>query len=104
MLPKNNRLKKEEVAEILKKGRVLSSPFFRVKYIASGKETKASGVVSKKISKSAVKRNALRRKIYNVVSSQLEGIKGFSMVIFLQKTPEKDSFLELAGLLSRIKQ
>lgn len=104
MLPKNNRLKKEEVAEILKKGRVLSSPFFRVKYIASRKEIKASGVVSKKISKSAVKRNALRRKIYNVVSSKITELKGVSMVIFLQKTPEKDSFLELTDLLNRIKQ
>jgi len=103
MLPKKQRLKKEEIAGILKRGGIVSSPSFRVRYLKTSEDMRVAPVVSKKISKLAVKRNSLRRKIYETVSPLAERLKGFDMVIFLQKNKETGLFDDLKDLLLKIK-
>jgi ribonuclease P protein component len=54
---------------VLKKGKVLRGAYFNIRYIKNSRTTKyrASVVVSKKITKSAPKRNRIRRRIYEII-------------------------------------
>lgn len=61
---------------VYKNGRVVKGPFFSVRYIVNSRRQnyRAAVVVSRKISKSAVKRNRIRRRIYAVIGNLEEQI------------------------------
>lgn len=62
MFPKSNRLRNnEDINKTIKKGVNLKTPFFNVKYLKKNENFKITVIVSKKISKLAVKRNRLKR-------------------------------------------
>jgi len=62
MFQKSERLRNnEEVLKTIKKGVNLKTPFFNVKYLKTDVDLKITVVVSKKISKLAVKRNRVKR-------------------------------------------
>jgi ribonuclease P protein component len=82
MLSKSNRLSSPEVRAVLKNGRTLRTPNLVVKYIR-GEKSKIAVVVSKKIARSAVKRNAIRRAVYRVLSHSLPPRN--SAVLLVQK-------------------
>lgn len=70
MLKKSNRLKKADFDFVFKNGKRNHFPHLTVIY-APGDDLHASVVVGKKVAKSAVKRNLLRRRIYAQVHRQL---------------------------------
>jgi ribonuclease P protein component len=86
MLPKKERLSREEFNRFFSLGKRVHSPAFQVVYV-SHEKLHASVVVPKKVAKSAVKRNVIRRRIYDIVRRYRDeaGIRG--VYIFLVKPP-----------------
>lgn len=59
---------------VYKYGRTVRSPYLSVRYRASNRDGyRAAVVVSRKVHKSAVKRNRIRRRIYAIVAEQAIG-------------------------------
>lgn len=68
MLSKRERIPRSQFASILKEGRYVKSPSFLLRIAPSGsKRAQIAVSVSKKVSKSAVGRNALRRRTYAAI-------------------------------------
>ena len=77
MLPKRNRADRKLVAFIFKEGRFINSPSYSFKFIKiGGKESRISVIVPKSVSKSAVKRNKLRRLGYSAIAKHPSGLAG----------------------------
>lgn len=69
---------------VYQNGRVVRGPFFSIKYAANPRRTsyRAAVVVSRKVNKSAVVRNRLRRQLYGALQEVEERIdQPFDMVI-----------------------
>jgi ribonuclease P protein component len=91
MLPGQNRLVSSQLKEVIRKGRVINSPIFVVRYISSLKKNSFSVVASSKVSKTAVGRNKIRRRVYSSMYKTLKDQKiGFNVVFF-----SKNSILNL---------
>lgn len=90
MLPKNNRITRKEFPVASTQGFRVFSPFFTV-VVYKNKEntTKATIVVSKKISKSAVVRNKTKRVFYEVVQRFIPHITHPSLLVIY---PKKEYF------------
>ena len=87
MLKRENRIRsKKEFAEIKEKGRIKYSPLFG--YLVANNESsdkKFAVIVSKKISKKAVDRNQIRRRITEVLKNEWNNIPEGTRGIFLTK-------------------
>lgn len=83
MLPKKKRITKEIFQDILKKGTTISSPFFIFKYIKKENKGIFAFVVSKKLVKTATKRNFLRRSGYNIL--RLYSLNSYAGIFFYKK-------------------
>ena len=97
MLPKKARLGATEVREILKTGRSARVGGVSAKYVEAS-DARAAVVVSKKTAKTAVARNALRRRIYTTLDKTLPSRK--HVVFFIQTNPFKTD--DLVALCSRL--
>jgi len=77
MLPKSNRLqKKKDIGQVFKKGRALKEDFLVLKTLQNNLDkTRFAFIVSLKVSKKAVLRNKLRRKLSELVRLNMERIK-----------------------------
>lgn len=85
MLKKENRLRgKNNFALMREKGRLIQSPLFGL-VILEGEDKRFGIVVSKKISKIAVERNRIRRRIYEGVKKKWEIIPKNVWGLFLVK-------------------
>ncbi len=69
MLPRRARLSTEEFKVVMEKGRVFNSPLFLVRLLPNMPHAAFSAVASKKVAKTAVIRNKIRRQIYAAVVS-----------------------------------
>lgn len=79
MIPFNNRFHgHSSLNYVYRNGRAIHSSWFIIKTIINPKrtESRAAVIVSKKILKGAVKRNRVRRQIYEYVSTTLPQLKG----------------------------
>jgi len=85
MLPKENRLKKEKEFEtVFKGGRTVRGNDIFLKYLANGTDkTKVGFVVSKKVSKLAVRRNKIKRRMREIVRLRKKEIKEGLSIIFI---------------------
>lgn len=110
MLPKKNRVSRALFATILKSGKVFHSNNISFRIVKTQKAvSKFSFVVSRKVSKSAVIRNLLRRRGYFVVQTAFEKEKmnasGILGAFFLKKGAEKLNFAsfrdEIISLLGK---
>lgn len=112
MLSQENRLKrKKEFEAVFKGGRIVRGNSFFLKYLANGtNKTKIGFVVSKKVSKKAVERNKVKRRLREIARSRKEDInKGFSIVVvtlpiiknlpFEEMKKEFNILLEKGGLV-----
>jgi ribonuclease P protein component len=112
MLPQENRLKrKKEFEAVFKGGRIVRGNNFFLKFLANGTDkTKVGFVVSKKISKKAVERNKVKRRLREAIRLKKKEIKqGFSIIImttpsikgltFKEIQKEADILLEKGGLV-----
>lgn len=87
MLPSSKRLTTPLFKEVMDKGKLVHSSFFSLKIMKATGESRFSVAVSKKIAKSAVERNKIRRRSYSAIRMVLprlpEGIHG----VFMAKAP-----------------
>ena len=86
MLPKKERLSREEFNRFFLLGKRYYSPIFQIVYTRQPK-LHVSVVISKKITKLAVKRNKIRRQIYDIVRNYRTEEKTNGVYIFLVKQP-----------------
>lgn len=63
-------------------GRTVRSPMLSLKYLANDRrhEFRAAVVISRKVNKSAVARNRLRRRIFEQIRLQADNISAFDLV------------------------
>ena len=71
MLPKEKRIPREQFKELLLSRKFSNSPHFSLR-IGVATMPRFAVAVSKKVSKSAVVRNRIRRRVYNVISSSID--------------------------------
>lgn len=84
MLPQENRLKKKKEFEaVFKGGRTLKGKSVFLRYLVNGTDkTKIGFVVSKKISKLAVERNKVKRRMREIVRFNKKNVRdGLSIII-----------------------
>ena len=107
MLSQKYRLSRDEIDEAMKNGKSLKGRFLAIKYLKGSEPAKITAVVSKKVSKGAIKRNKVKRRIRE---SAIELIKegampNGSMVIIALKealdVPAKDIRDDLSAVLNR---
>lgn len=91
MFPKEERLTRTDFEQVFKHGIRVHTPTMLFVY-AAGTTRRAAVVVSKKVAKSAVARNRLRRQVYTALRSAGPAL-GTSIVLI--KSVPKGSFLEL---------
>jgi len=82
MLSKKKRVTKDIFQTILKKGNIVSGSFFLFRYTPFDRQA-YSFVVAKKIAKTAVTRNSLRRVGYNIL--RIYDLKPCAGVFFYKK-------------------
>jgi ribonuclease P protein component len=86
MLSKANRLSVKEFDLVVKTGCEAHSPFFTIKYIPAS-DFKFSPTAPKRIFKTAVARNRIRRRVYGAVREtlSLKKIKPNHIVLIIKK-------------------
>lgn len=109
MIPNTNRINREDFEKIMKKGGFLNSPFFTLRFLKNPlNTTHFSVVVSKKVAKTAVSRNKIRRRTYSLLKKLTKNSKNPYFAIFFSKSGvEKALFqnleLEIQKLLEKAK-
>lgn len=89
MLPKHKRVSREDMGFIKKANVFGSNDLFSLRAIEKGlPNSKISFSVSKKVAKSAVVRNRLRRFGYRSVESIIDSIKNYLIVFYFKKIPK----------------
>lgn len=82
------------------------SPFFSIKVVPGAKTTEKtlfSCVVSKKLAKTAVLRNKIRRRVYEAVKKSLPSIKnGYICLVFVKKEVINADFSTLEKNISEL--
>ncbi|MDD5318393.1 MAG: ribonuclease P protein component [Candidatus Pacebacteria bacterium] len=102
MLPRTHRINTDECNNILTKGVSVYTPFFSLRFIKYAHTEPFSSsfgvVVSKKVAKTAVERNRLKRRSREIIRSFLSKIQpNFKVMVFVSaaaKKLKKDQFLE----------
>ncbi|MEK7503439.1 MAG: ribonuclease P protein component [Patescibacteria group bacterium] len=105
MLPGTNRLKKKKDFErVFKQGRGLKESFLSLKLVKNGLgETRFGFVVGQKVSRKAVVRNKVKRRLRDIVRSQLGGIKkGLDVAIVAGKGAEAADLEKTAAILNHL--
>jgi len=81
---------------VMEKGVTAHSPLFLVKWVKSTERTGIAAVVPQKVSKKAVDRNALRRRMYDAVSSLYSEISlPVHIIIFAKHTTSEASLKDM---------
>lgn len=106
MIPKLNRINREDFEKILKKGRLQNSGLFSLRFLENPYNTTNIGVVvSKKVAKTAVSRNKIRRRAYSLVQKYLKPLKPpYFLAFFAKKGAEKAAFKEVEAEISDLLQ
>lgn len=101
MISKQNRISRQDFEIIMKKGGLVSSPFFNCRFIKnpeniSSASWRISVVISKKVAKTAVLRNKIRRRAYSVLKNSTKNPSPASgyIILFAKKGVEKATFSE----------
>lgn len=108
MLSQKHRLSRAQFGKVFNKSMLLHTEYFSIKWTdaLSSKEPQFAVVVSKKVSRSAIKRNQIRRRCYEILQKLLpqmaDGIAGI-IFVRLGATPLLPQVLEekLGKLLLR---
>jgi len=87
VLKKINRISsRKEFGEIKNKGKLIGSPIFGVLVLKKEDDLKKFGfIISKKISKRAVDRNKIKRRMAEVLRKNLEKFEAGTRMVFLVK-------------------
>lgn len=98
MIPSNRKVSKELFKILLKTGRFYQSESFSVRTFFYPKlsHSRFSVVVSKKVEKTSVRRNLLKRRLYAILAPFLLEVKaGTVCAFFVKKNFSEKSWLEL---------
>ena len=95
---------------VYRNGQAIHSHFFTIKIIANPRRqvSRAAVIVSKKILKGAVKRNRVRRQVYEYISKllpQLKGVYDIAIIVSsgeLFTTPHAEIYTQLDQLFNQI--
>lgn len=94
MVPKTNRINREDFEKVMKKGGFLNSTFFSLRFLKNPLNTTHFGVVvSKKVSKTAVSRNKIRRRAYSILRKNIKN--PYFSILIAKKGVEKAEFSEV---------
>ena len=105
MLKKKNRVISSVIfKEIFTEGKIKENECFKIIFKKNNLDYPRYGIVaSTKVSKLAVGRNTLKRKIRNILRDSLPVFsKGFDVVIVVKKSCLKVSFLKLKQFLEKL--
>ena len=105
MLPPKNRLvKKNDFERLFKKGSFLNSQLFSLRFIKNGLADSRFGfVVSAKISKKAVERNKIKRRLRESIRAILENIHpGVDVSITTKPTIKNKKFEDIIEEIEKI--
>ena len=89
MLAKTRRLGTEEVREVLARGRSQRGTTLSVKTLPTASPFRCAVVVSKKVAKTAVIRNKVRRAVYRALQGAFLPRTGHA-ILFVQSVPKAD--------------
>ena len=95
---------------VYRNGQAIHSHFFTIKVIANPRRqvSRAAVIVSKKVLKSAVKRNRVRRQVYEYLSKMLPNLKGVYDVAIIVSSgelftaPHTEIYAQLDHLFNQI--
>ncbi|MFH1656274.1 MAG: ribonuclease P protein component [Candidatus Nealsonbacteria bacterium] len=105
MLSEKNRLKKKtDFEKVFKKGKAYKEDFLFLKFIKNDLEDSRFGfVVSNKVSKKAIVRNKIRRRLKALTKTKLSIIeKGIDSVIIVRPGLEINDFWELEEKINKL--
>jgi ribonuclease P protein component len=93
MLKKENRLtQKKDFDRVFKKGRGIKSNSLFLKILENNKEcTRIGIIVSKKVSKKAVERNKIKRRIREIIR-KIDFCKGFDIILITYPNIKEKDF------------
>ncbi len=104
MIPKNQRISRENFENIMKKGGLTNSGLFSLRFLKNPENTTHfSVVVSKKVAKTAVLRNKIRRRGYSIFGKIQKELKNpYFIILFAKKGAEKANFNETEAQIEEI--
>jgi ribonuclease P protein component len=105
MLSKENRLTKEkEFENVFKKGKVLKEKNLVLKFVKNDlKKNRFGFIVSQKVSKKAVVRNKVKRRLRQIMRKKMKKIKkGLDLVFVALPGIEKLGFSEVNEIIENI--
>ncbi|CAN5139235.1 hypothetical protein BH11PAT3_BH11PAT3_0070 [soil metagenome] len=107
MLPTSHRMPRELFEELLKRSQYANSLHFSLRFKVGAPHSRFGVSVSKKISKSAVIRNSIRRRVYASLRDEIEHITP-GLYLFMAKAGAgkiqgEKLVLEIQGLLKSAK-
>jgi len=105
MLPPKNRLKrKKDFGRVFREGESFEEDFLFLKIKKNNSGRKRFGfIVSQKVSKKAVLRNKVKRRLREVIRKKLPAIKsGIDGVLVAKKGAEKKDFSEIKGVINKL--
>jgi ribonuclease P protein component len=103
MLSKRNRLGTKQFDEIMEKGRIIHSPFFLLRVFKTEKRTGVAAVAPKKVAKTAVSRNKLRRKIYSAARPLYKTLQaGVNLIIIAKPAVLEASQQEIVSDIEKL--
>jgi len=105
MFSKQNRLReKKDFERVFNKGRSFKEDFLILKFIENNLENSRIGIiVSQKVSKKAVIRNKIKRRIRAIIRENLSRMKrGIDIVLLILPGLEKRNFWELKEIINKV--
>lgn len=90
MLPKSKRLSTKHVTALMAEGKSTHTPFFVLRANPTQGTNKFSVSVPKKVAKTAVERNKIRRQVFSILKKLETQIKtSFNIIIIVKINPKK---------------
>ena len=105
MLPKINRItKKKDFDKIFKKGKGYSGDFLFLKIFKNNFSINRFGfIISQKVSKKSTIRNKIKRRLREIIKTNLPKIKkGFDIILIIKPNAEKESFRNFKDEVQKI--
>ena len=105
MLPKNNRIKKKkDFDKIFNKGRFFREDFLVLRFLSNNlKNSRFGFIVSQKVSKKAVLRNRIKRRLRELVKMKLRKMaKGMDFLIIACPGLETKDFWEMEEIINKL--
>ena len=86
MLPRSKRISIQLFKDIVHKGEVIHSPYFIARCVKSDKKSRFAVSVSKKVAKTAVLRNKIRRQVYSIIRDIFPSLSANQKVVLMMKS------------------